>query len=88
MTSHAHEASLAFDYDDQRRARVVARSVRREVGEIDGDRSRASVERDGATVRVTVEATDLVGLRAGLNTWLGLLDVAERAATAARTDLP
>ncbi|PSP75282.1 KEOPS complex Pcc1-like subunit [Halobacteriales archaeon QS_1_68_20] len=86
MTSYAHEATLAFEYDDQRRARVVERSVRREVGEIDGDRSRATVDRDGPTVRVSVEATDLVGLRAGLNTWMGLVDVAERAATAAASD--
>lgn len=80
----AHAASLSFDYPDADSAAVVARSVRREVGEIDGDRSRATVERDGATVTVEVAARDLVGLRAGLNTWLGLVGVAERAAAAAR----
>ena len=78
-----HEALLSFDFPDATRARVVERSVRREVGEIDGDRSRATVARDGATVTLRVEATDLVGLRAGLNTWQGLVEVAETTAAAA-----
>jgi KEOPS complex subunit Pcc1 len=81
---HEHAASLTVEYDDPDSARGVARSVRREVDEIGGDRSRAAVERDGATVTVEVTASDLVGLRAGLNTWLGLVEVAERALGAAR----
>lgn len=83
-TDYEHAASLAFEYDSAEHARVVARSVRRELGEIDGDRSTAAVERDGATLSVEVAATDLVGLRAGLTTWLGLVGVAERVADAAR----
>jgi KEOPS complex subunit Pcc1 len=78
-----HESRLEFDYQDAARARVVERSVRREVGDIDGDWSTATVERDGATLTVRVEATDLVGLRAGLNTWQGLVGVAEATAAAA-----
>jgi KEOPS complex subunit Pcc1 len=63
------------------------------VGEIDDARSAARVDRpadpdDGArgrTVRVGIDAADLVALRAGTNTWIRLLDVAERVArTAAR----
>jgi len=77
----AHEAVIDFEYDDERRARVVADSVRVEVGEIVDDRSRAAVERDGCDVRVAVEAADLVALRAGLNTWLRLVGVAEDVAT-------
>ena len=83
--SYAHEAALAFEYADESRARIVERSVRREVGEIDDARSRARVDREGRVLRVRVEAADLVGLRAGLNTWLGLVGVAERAAEMART---
>lgn len=83
-TDYDHAASLAVDYDSPESARVVERSVRQEVGDIDGDRSRATVERDGATLTVDVEATDLVGLRAGLTTWLALVDVAESAAEAAQ----
>jgi KEOPS complex subunit Pcc1 len=74
----AHDATLDFSYADERRARVVERSVGVEVGEIDDARSAATVDRDGRVVRVRVEATDLVALRAGLNTWIRLVDVAER----------
>lgn len=81
---HVHDASLAADYDSPDSAAVVAASLRQEIDEIDGDRSRATVRRDGRTVTVEVTAADLVGLRAGLNTWLGLLSVAERSAAAAR----
>lgn len=77
LDDRAHEALLEFDYGREARARIVARSVRQEVGEISGDRTRATVERDGATVLVRVTASDLVALRAGANTWLTLVDVAE-----------
>ncbi|WP_135822630.1 KEOPS complex subunit Pcc1 [Halostella litorea] len=80
MPAFVHDATFTFDYDSAARARTVERSVRQEVGEIDGDRSAAAVSRDGATVTVTVEAADPVALRAGINTWLSLVDVAERVA--------
>ncbi len=69
---------LAFEYTDVERATLIERSVRQEVGEIDGARSRTTIERDNATVELFIEADDLVALRAGLNTWCTLLDVAER----------
>jgi KEOPS complex subunit Pcc1 len=72
-----HTLSLQFEYDTERRARIVERSVRVEVGEIDDDRSAAHVDREGRTVHVRIGAADLVALRAGANTWLRLLDVAE-----------
>lgn len=81
-----HSASLAYDYPDRTRARIVERSVRREVDEIDGDRSQATIDSDAATVTVTVEAADLVALRAGLNTWQGLVEVAEGTAEAAASE--
>jgi KEOPS complex subunit Pcc1 len=73
-----HDATLSFDFDSERRARIVAESVRQEVDEIDGDRTRASVDRADATVTVAVTAGDLVALRAGVNTWTTLVSVAER----------
>jgi KEOPS complex subunit Pcc1 len=73
-----HDATLSFEYDAVERARLVARSVRQEVGEIEGDRTAATVSRDARTVTVAVEADDLVALRAGLNTWASLVSVAER----------
>ncbi len=77
-----HESELLFEYDSEHRARTVARSVRREVDEIGSDRSAARVARDGAAVTVTVEAEDLTALRAGGNTWLSLVEIAEKAADA------
>ena len=79
----AHELSLHFEYDTERRARIVAESVAVEVGEIDDDRSAARVSRDARTVTVRVDAADLVALRAGTNTWLRLLAVGERVVDAA-----
>lgn len=78
----SHEAVLAFDYPDAERAARVADSVRVEADDIDGDRTSAAVAREGGTVVVTVTATDLVALRAGVNTWTGLVGVAERAGDA------
>ncbi|MFB6091028.1 MAG: KEOPS complex subunit Pcc1 [Halobellus sp.] len=75
-----HAAAIDFEYDDERRARIVAESVGVEVGEIADDRSRAEVTRDGRVVGVDVAAADLVALRAGLNTWVRLVDVAEDVA--------
>ena len=78
-----HRSSLEFAYDDERRARTVAESVGAEVGEIDDERSGARVSRDGRTVTVRVEAADLVALRAGCNSWLRLVAVAEATAETA-----
>jgi KEOPS complex subunit Pcc1 len=93
-----HQLSLRFEYDTVRRAEVVERSVRVEVGDIDDARSAAAVDRvrrdddtadgpaaaaDRDTVRVRIGAADLVALRAGANTWTRLLTVAESVAAAA-----
>ena len=51
------------------------------MGAIDGDRTTATLDRDGATVELTVVADDLVALRAGCNTWLTLTGVAEAASS-------
>ena len=79
MTDRPHAATLTFRYPDSDAAGLVAAAVSQEVGEIDGDRSAAAVSRDGAAVRVDVGADDLVALRAGLNTWSSLVEVAERS---------
>ncbi len=79
----SHSTELVFRYDSTAAASVVAASVTVEAGDIEGDRSRAAVDRDGDTVTVTVDATDLTALRAGQNTWLTLVEVAERVADAA-----
>lgn len=76
-----HRTVLTFDYPDAERAHRVERSLRPELGAIDGDRTTATLTRDGATLAFTVTADDLVALRAGCNTWLTLTSVAEAAGT-------
>ncbi|WP_254537232.1 KEOPS complex subunit Pcc1 [Halomarina litorea] len=77
-----HGVLLEFAYNDADFASRVERSVRQEVGEIEGDRTIATVSRDGSVLRVDVVADDLVALRAGLNTWCSLVEVAERCSAA------
>ncbi|MDL5361678.1 KEOPS complex subunit Pcc1 [Halalkalicoccus sp. NIPERK01] len=77
-----HDAYIRFEYPDQRRARLVERSIRPELDDLADERSSAAVSRDGATLSVRIGAEDLVALRAATNTWLTLLEVAERAADA------
>jgi len=74
-----HRTVFTLDYPDESAARRVEGSLRPEIGDIEGDRTTAALTRDGATVRVTVRADDLVALRAGCNTWLTLSSVAEAA---------
>jgi KEOPS complex subunit Pcc1 len=78
-SSSPHDACLSFEYTDRQRARIVERSLRPEVGDVDGDRTRVCLARDGTTLHITIEADDLVALRAGFNTWLSLASVAESA---------
>ncbi|WP_226481646.1 KEOPS complex subunit Pcc1 [Natrinema amylolyticum] len=78
----SHDATLEFDYETPSRAELVAESVAREIGEIDDDRSRTTLDRDGSRVRIDIDAADAVALRAALNTWFSLIDVAERTADA------
>ena len=84
----AHAAELRYEYGSGDAAALVAGAVRQEVGAIDGDRSTATLERDGRVVRVDVTADDLVALRAGLNTWQTLVEVAGRTVAAGNADDP
>ena len=76
----SHDATLEFAYETSLRARIVAESVAREIGEIDDERSRTTIDRTGTLVRIEIVAADVVALRAALNTWFSLVDVAERTA--------
>ena len=75
-----HETLLTFEYDTADRATTIEASLRPEIGDIEGDRTRVSLAREGAELRVRIAAADLVALRAGGNTWLSLVSVAERGA--------
>ena len=76
-----HDLTLTAVYDDPDRARTIERGLAQEVDEIDDDRSRAALDRDGIRLTITVDAADPVALRAAGNTWMSLLSVAETAAT-------
>ncbi len=76
----AHEATLECWYDTGDLASLITESVAREVGEIDDGRSQTTIDRQEDCVTITIEAADPVALRAALNTWLTLVDVAEQSA--------
>lgn len=84
FTAQTHRTTLVFSYADAASAALIERAVRVEAGAIEGDRTRATVARDGAELTVTVAAADLTALRAGTNTWTTLVGVAEAAADAGR----
>ncbi|MFT4904017.1 MAG: KEOPS complex subunit Pcc1 [Natronomonas sp.] len=73
-----HTAELLFSYDSPEAAALVATAVSQEVDEIEGNRTTADVTHIDSEVRIDVDADDLVALRAGLNTWSTLVEVAER----------
>jgi len=79
-----HTADLRFEYRSPEAAALVADAVGEEIGEIGGDRATATLTVDGSVLHIEIDAADLVSLRAGLNTWETLLEVAERAAEAGR----
>jgi KEOPS complex subunit Pcc1 len=79
-TDAAHTATLAVSYLTPTSASLVARSLTPEVDQLADDRASATVDRTGTTVTVTVDARDLVALRAGTTSWSRLLTVAERVA--------
>jgi KEOPS complex subunit Pcc1 len=72
-----HETVLSVTYATPDHARRVERAIAPEIGDIDDDRSSTRLARDAAELSLTVEAADLVALRAAINTWLSLISVAE-----------
>jgi KEOPS complex subunit Pcc1 len=80
-----HSADLRFQYQSPEAAALVADAVAGELGKIGGDRATATLTAEDATIQVEIDAADLVSLRAGVNTWEGLLAVAERSAEVGRT---
>lgn len=73
-------AVVSAEYDDTDCARRVERALAPEIDAIDADRTAAVLDREGSALEISIEATDPVALRAGANSWLGLLEVAERVA--------
>ena len=77
-----HETTLTLSYSSPETAAVIERAIGQEAGDIASDRSRATVSRSADTVVISIVAEDLVSLRAGHNTWLGLVEVAEKTVAA------
>ncbi len=78
--SPTHSTVLTFQYPTATVASRIEASIAVEVGALDDDRSAATVTREDSTLRVTVEATDRVALRAGINSWCRYVETAERVA--------
>jgi KEOPS complex subunit Pcc1 len=78
------ETVVSSSYSSPRAASLIESAVAPEIGAIDGDRTTTHLERSKCDLTVRIEATDPVALRAGQNTWLGLLAVAEEVADAGR----
>ncbi|MDR5656736.1 KEOPS complex subunit Pcc1 [Halodesulfurarchaeum sp. HSR-GB] len=76
-----HETTVELSYRSSDRAATIEAALRPEVGAIAGDRTAVSLDRNGTELQLTVRASDPVALRAGQNTWLGLLEVAEDVGT-------
>lgn len=81
MGGYAHQIGFDLEYDSAEVANVIYQSVAQEIGEIDDDRSETTITMEGNTVRISIDAADLVALRAASNTWLSLVEVAEDTAS-------
>lgn len=77
MTDAPHRTVFTLEYDEPRIARIIERSLAEEVGQIDDARAKTALSRQQNIVTITVDAADLVALRAAVNTWLSLVSVAE-----------
>ena len=68
--------SIDIHFPTEADATTVEHSIRPEVDDLQDDRSWTVVERTGGLITIDITATDLVALRASMNTWLGFIDVA------------
>ena len=73
-----HETFFSLTYPSEAQARHIARAIEPEVATLTDGRSQVSLSRNGPQVELHVLATDVVALRASVNTWLGLVSVAEQ----------
>ncbi len=72
-----HETTLTLSYQSPRSASTVEAALKPEAGDVAGDRTAVTITRSGNELTLTIKATDTVSLRAGQNTWLGFVEVAE-----------
>ncbi|MBS3761639.1 MAG: rpo operon protein [Halodesulfurarchaeum sp.] len=72
-----HETEFSLWYPAAKTAARIEAAVEPEAGDIAGDRTTVSINRSERELQVEIQASDPVALRAGQNTWLGLIEVAE-----------
>lgn len=80
MPDRAHRLVIDCPFNSESTAVAICRALKPETGAIEGDRAATRIEQTGDTVRITIEATDVRGLRAAKNTWFGVLQSATAAA--------
>jgi len=68
--------SSVFEIELGRYADFVYRSLRPELEDAPSPRSGVTLELKDNTIKLSVEAEDVVSLRAALNTWLRLVKIA------------
>lgn len=68
--------SSVFEIELGKYADTVYRSLRPELEDVPSLRSGVTLELKGSTIKLNVEANDIVSLRAALNTWLRLVKIA------------
>lgn len=73
----SHRTTLEFFYETPSVAQRVSHAISPEVDDIADERSKTRLSQSGSMLKLTVEAADITALRAGLNTWLSLVRVAE-----------
>ncbi|MDI6888342.1 MAG: KEOPS complex subunit Pcc1 [Methanocellales archaeon] len=72
--------SSVFEIDLGEHADVVYRSLCPELEDVPSLRSGVTLELKGSTIKLSIEAKDIVSLRAALNTWLRLIKIAHEMA--------
>ncbi|MEF8771239.1 KEOPS complex subunit Pcc1 [Halodesulfurarchaeum sp.] len=72
-----HETVLSLWYPAAKTAARIEAALQPEAGDIAGDRTTVSITRSERELQVEIQASDPVALRAGQNTWLGFVEVAE-----------
>lgn len=77
LSSATHTVRFQFVFADVHRARIVRDAIQVEVGGVDDDRAGVTVSRAADTVSIEIQAEDFRALRAGCNSWMRLIDVAE-----------
>jgi Uncharacterized protein conserved in archaea len=69
--------TLSVEFDLGPRARSVYDSLEPELQEIPSERSKVSLEVSGDVLKLSVDAEDIVSMRAAVNTWLRLIRISE-----------